>query len=92
VNPEEPTTNGGRKDAPPRGDPLYDLPLLAKADRLRYRLPLGRRLTKTEADVLRTEARALRLVANALDSRAAQLERLDRQGAAVPRLARVTVE
>ncbi|MBW3583979.1 MAG: hypothetical protein KY455_12870 [Euryarchaeota archaeon] len=79
-------------------DPLYDIPLLGRiiqgADDLRARSRLGRVSTRTEADVLRMQARALRLVANVLESRAGQLERASRKnaGGERPRIERIRVD
>lgn len=62
-------------------DPLHRIPflgrLIRKSDELRHEIPfLGEHLTRTDADVLRMEARLLRLAASQLEGRAQQLDRL----------------
>lgn len=78
-------------------DPIYDLPVIGsivrEADALRTKIQ-GAGLTRKEADLLRSEARALRHVANYLETRAVQLERLmrEREGGTTPRVTRIHVE
>lgn len=84
--------------ATPAGiDPAYSLPLLgpllAQADRFRTQLPIGSAWNKSEAEVLRAEARALHAVAQYLETRAKQLDRLERERQGEkPRVRRVQVE
>lgn len=94
------TTNGTRHRTERKEhtlDPVYDLPIIGsivrEADALRTRLQ-GASLTRKEAELLRGEARALRHLANYLETRAVQLERLlrDRDTEAHPRVTRVQVE
>ena len=92
----DPHANGGRH-AQDRTDldPAYDLPvvgpLLREADRMRTRAQ-GRTLTRKEAELLRTEARALRHLANYLDARAAQLERHVATTSDRPRITRIRLD
>ncbi len=93
----EATRNGTHRHgdaARPNG--LYDLPLVGglieRADRLRAGLP-GGAFAQQEADFLRLQSRALHLVANALEVRAKQLERLERQERGeAPRIERVQID
>jgi hypothetical protein len=73
------TDLAGRRAA--SADPLHRIPLLGEiirnADELRNQLPLiGERITRTDADVLRFEARILRMVASQMEGRAQELDRL----------------
>lgn len=96
------TTAANREPAPDHApadhhDPAYDLPfvgaLIREADKLRQRLPMGPELARTEAEALRMQARALRLVATYLDGRAHALEARDRERPdAEPRVHRVQID
>lgn len=74
-------------------DPLHRLPLVGRfmrgADEMRHRIPLiGEHLTRTDADVLRFEARMLRMVASRIEGRAQELDRIARreEGATVKKI------
>lgn len=93
---KSPSANGKSHATRPNVDPIYDLPLLGpfmkEADTLRAKLQ-GENLTRKEAELLRMEARALRHLANYLETRAVQLERLSRDpGGDAPRVTRIQVE
>lgn len=94
----DPPSMGSETPVAKGSDPLYDIPFLGRiiksADDLRARSRLGRVSSRTEADVLRMQARALRLVANVLESRAGQLERTSRKnaGAERPRIERIRLD
>lgn len=86
--------NGKTQSTRPGVDPIYDIPLLGafmkEADTLRTKIQ-GDTVTRREAELLRMEARALRHLANYLETRAVQLERLIQEEDA-PRITRIQVE
>ncbi len=91
-----PHKTDGNSHTASSADPLHKIPLLGRivrqGDELRHRLPLiGHHLTQTDADVLRFEARILRLAASRMEGRAQQLERMsEHEKADAPR--RIKVE
>lgn len=83
------------RDAPAL-DPIYDVPLVGRvikeADALRHRLPFGERLAAGEADLLRMEARALRLAAGYLESRARHLDAARHEAGGEAPVRRIQIE
>lgn len=93
---DQPHKTDGNSHGHGSADPLHKIPLLGEVvrqgDRLRHRLPLiGPHLTQADADVLRFEARMLRLAASRMEGRAQQLDRInEREKTDAPR--RIQVE
>lgn len=92
-----PHKNGNtKKRIDPTVDPVYDIPILGplvrEADLLRTKMQ-GTTLTQREAEFLRAEARALRHLANYLETRAVQLERLVRERSGeTPRVTKIRLD
>lgn len=88
------TSDGGRGPSE-TADPLHRIPLIGRivreTDAIRHRIPLvGEHITRADADLLRTEARLLRVIASRLEGRAQELDRLSRREADItPRRVRV---